>query len=269
MTDVKPIEDYNKFKHLFSSKLKKTLDQNLAFKHLLYELLVDNTAYVIGGYLRDIVYEKESRDIDIIVSSSHYNLIKAVKGSNIDYSINRHNGIKLHLGSFDVDIWSIQNNWAFCSEVVKMNDNDMLESIANGCFYNYDALVINVQNRNMNVRHYNSWARNRTLDIIQKNSIYKKENPTTGANILRALYIHLKYGVELSDNCKNYIKYNLGKIEYTHGEALGGLTEYMLKYPKYSEILDESGMGSILVRYLDELKESQKHPYLDLYDFKM
>jgi hypothetical protein len=121
----------------------------------------------------------------------------------------------------------------------------------------------------MNVRHYNSWAKNRKLDIIQKSNIYKERNPTTEANILRALYIYLKYGVELSDNCKNYIKYNLGKIEYAHGKALDGLMEYMLKYPKYSEILDENRIDSILIQYLKESKESQTSPYLDLYTFKM
>lgn len=55
---LKPISDYNLFKLNFKKEFYSFLESYPIFKFFLYETLVEGTAYVIGGYLRDIANKK-------------------------------------------------------------------------------------------------------------------------------------------------------------------------------------------------------------------
>src|SRR5690554_2901132 len=154
------------------------LNNEQAFKKFLYEIFVYGTAYIVGGFLRDIILKKESRDVDIIVDLSHELLIKIINESGVQYSINRHNGIKVNFDNLQIDLWSIENNWAFKNKLVKLNEEKKLESIAKGCFYNYDSLVINLHTLNMNIRYYSNFYETEKLEILQRKPLYKILNPT-------------------------------------------------------------------------------------------
>jgi hypothetical protein len=234
------ITDYNHFKDKFTSKFRTVLSKNLEFQFFIFDLLTKGTAYVVGGFLRDLSIGQDSRDLDIIFHLPNIDILMAIKSSNLKYSINRFDGIKVFLQDFEVDLWSIEHNWAFKNNIVTINEDDILESIVNGCFYNYDALAINIFTNNINVRHYNNMVKNNTLDIIQKNDLYKKLNPTIEANILRAFYLHSKFGVIFSNNCKSYLKSRIGYLEDLHGSSFRRLCEFKNKYPKYKSLTDKS-----------------------------
>lgn len=121
---------------------------------LFHEIFIYGAAYIVGGYFRDFLNNMPSRDLDIIVDIDNKTLVEIITNSKIDYRENRHGGVKLTTPSLEIDIWCIENNWAFKNHLVRLNDTDKLHSIAKGCFYNYDALVINLNNFSYNLRYY-------------------------------------------------------------------------------------------------------------------
>jgi len=233
------IDDYNDLKGKFQSKLQLVLNNNSNFRKFIYEIFIYGTAYVVGGFLRDIILNKTSRDLDMIVSLSHIQISEILNSSNLSYQMNRLKGFKIKLTDYEVDLWCLENNWAFKENLVVKNDDNILDSISNGCFYNYDALVINVHTNNLNIRHFKMFLETKKLDIIQKNTKYKKLNPTIEANILRAFYLRNLYGIDYSSNCNEYLLSRIGYLDDLYQSSINRLLEYKKKYKKYDDILTE------------------------------
>lgn len=230
------IEDKRLFKELFATRFREVLKEHQEFYEFIMNLLVFGTAYVVGGFVRDSINNKKSRDLDMIVSVTHKKLEELLKSSGLNYSINRMLGIKIELKEFEVDIWSIDNNWAFRDSVVKRNEDYILDNISDGCFYNYDGIVINIHTNNFRANHYNDFVKNRRLDIIQKSKIYKSKNPTVEANILRAIYLNTIYGVDITPNCLSYLVKIINNVSENH-DVRERLNIYLNKYEKYKEYL--------------------------------
>lgn len=259
---LKPIIDYNLFKKQFASKLYETLDEHNSLKTFLYDLIINQgIIYVVGGYLRDILLDQKSRDIDLLVNIKHDLLISILSKSNLDFSINRFNGIKINLPNFEADIWSIDHNWAFEQNLVLKNGDNLLESIANGSFYNYDSLVINVHNLNLNVKNFNELVVTNELDIIQKRSIYQVKNPTIEGNILRAFYIKKRFGVNFSRNCEKYLNQRINYLGDKYDSSINHLLKFIERYPKYKSSLSKDD----LIKFSGELNNT-KDGTLNLFD---
>lgn len=234
----KYFSDVNQIKDLFKDNFTAFLDKNIALKLLLLDIFVDGTAYAIGGYFRDVLNGIESRDIDIIVDIKHELLIEKIILSQIKYDVNRHSGIKLTLDNgLEVDIWSIENNWAFRENLVKLNQEDKLNSIAKGCFFNYDALVINLNNYGFNIRYYKEFQKTKSLDILQRTPLYKNLNPTIEANILRAIYIKKQFNAIFTENTIDYLNNKVSSLHARYGTVTERLIEIKTRYPKYDKIL--------------------------------
>ena len=167
-------------------------------------------------------------------------------------------GVKLKFQHIEVDIWSIHDNWAFANALVKLNDNDKLLSIAKGCFFNYDALVVSVPKFMYNIRYYNEFVTNNELDIIQKQSIYQSKNPTVEANIIRAIYIKKNYGIHFSNNLREYMYKEMLSLQDKYGNALQKLMSVKEQYPKYHLISEKD--------IKETLKELYTGPSLSLFD---
>ncbi|MFH2142170.1 MAG: hypothetical protein ABIJ97_07095 [Bacteroidota bacterium] len=218
---------------------------------LFYEIFVLGTAYVVGGFFRDFLSGKESRDIDIIVDITNSQLAEIIAKSSFSYSVNRQGGIKLKLQNIELDIWSIENNWAFKNNLVKLNEDDKLNSIAKGCFYNYDSLVINLHKFSYNLRYYNDFTKSNKLNILQENSIYKNLNPSVEANILRAFYIKNKFNSSFTDNTSCYLQKKLGHLQDNYSNVVQRLIEIKQKYPKYNELSSER-----IEKYINDIRSN-------------
>jgi len=245
------IEDKILFKKLFATRFREVLKEYPEFYEFIMNLLIYGTAYVVGGFVRDSINNKNSRDLDMITSIPHCQLEGLLKSSKLNYSINRMLGIKIKFDKFEVDIWSIDNNWAFRDSVVKRNEDYILDNISDGCFYNYDGLVINIHTNNFRCNHYNDFVKNRQLDIIQKSKSYKSKNPTIEANIIRAIYLNELYGVNIAPNCMSYLVKMISNVSenYTLKDRLN---LYLNKYEKYKKVLSiEDVMDAIkLIKYI-------------------
>ena len=58
-----PVTDYILFKKEFDSRFKQTVLDNPKLEILCHQLFKIGTAYVVGGFLRDIALGQESRDM--------------------------------------------------------------------------------------------------------------------------------------------------------------------------------------------------------------
>lgn len=232
-------ENFN-LKDKFQTKFQEILTSNIDFREFLYEIFVEGTAYVVGGFLRDILLNKQSRDLDMIVSLPFKKTAEILNSSKLNYQTNRLNGFKIILLDFEVDLWCLENNWAFKENLVVQNDDNILESISNGCFYNYDSLVINIHTNNLNIRHFKEFLETKKLDIIQKNKKYKELSPTIEGNILRAFYLRKLYNIDYTSNCNEYLLSRIGYLNDLFPSAIERLIKSKIKYPKYDETLDEN-----------------------------
>lgn len=184
------IHEVFSIKECLKRRINMTLQKEPELYKLLLQVFVYGTAYIVGGFVRDALLDKQNRDIDIIVEIDKKILYEIIEDSGCSYDINRHGGIKLHLASFDVDIWTIDSNWAFEKGLVNLKESKKcrLECIAKGCFYNYDSLVVNIHDKSFDIHNYRSFLKDKELDILMSSSSYKNLNPTIEANVIRAFY---------------------------------------------------------------------------------
>jgi len=243
--------DYNRIKTEFDFSFNEILRKNYLFRILLYEIFVYGSAYLVGGFLRDLIVNRKSRDIDIIIDLKNDQLVDIIKSSKINFLINRHNGIKLLLDEIEVDMWSIENNWAFKNNLVKLNEGDKLNSIAKGCFYNYDSLVINLHTKGLSLKYYDQFLKKNELDILQKSPSYKLLNPTIEANILRAFYLRKEIGINYSVNTRNYLLKKIGEIRDQDKNPIPELIKTKEKYSKYEKALSDKEVKYYLLELIN------------------
>jgi hypothetical protein len=251
--------NYMAVKEKIIQRLFYVLKENHELQELLYNLFVEGTAFIVGGFIRDAILNKISRDLDIVVTSSHAKLSDLIFSSGLSFKENRFNGFKIFINDWEIDIWSIEDNWAFRTNVVSKNENKLLESIAKGCFYNYDSLVMNINSAKINIKHYNKFLETNTLDIIQKRTLYKKLNPSIEANILRAFYIKNLYNVSFSCNCQSYLSSRIGYLNDKYGSAIERLLIVKYSYPKYDSDLDIE----FIKRCIEDIKQESNQKTFD------
>lgn len=247
-------------KERLKQRIAKTLQKEPVLYELLLHVFVYGTAYIVGGFVRDALLNRQNRDIDIIVEIDKSQLYDIIQEIGCSYDINRHGGVKLHLQTLDADIWTIDSNWAFENGLVHLKENKKkrLECIAKGCFYNYDSLVVNMHDKSFNIHNYRSFLNNKELDILMSSSSYKNLNPTVEANVIRAFYIKHKYGVSFSSQLKEYIFKKVLPLGDSLEEAFNQVLSVKVKYPKYDDYSSEQ----LLADMESLLKEIGQHGIL-------
>jgi len=217
---VKSISNIELFKIEVRNSIANLSNSSPSFARLINSLLEEGGLFLIGGYLRNVANNTaDSRDIDLISTLSTNDIVKIINEIGLIFSINRMEGIKVVCDSIKIDVWSIQKNWSFSKDRVRWDFNTkyrsdiLVKKIADGSFFNFDSLVLDLKNYNCSVSNYNDFVERGILDILRKRGRYKYQNPTREANILRAFFISKKYSVELSDNTKTYIINELNNIE--------------------------------------------------------
>lgn len=221
------------------SAVKKSLSSYRAANPLLSQIMerleLSGDIYIVGGYIRNVCLGGKVRDIDLMVDMDSAKLHNIVKDSGSLYTYNRHGGMKLYTDSVVADIWTMNENWAFKTNSVSLRDDAKLNSIAQGCFYNFDSLVVRLRDYRYNFKYFEEFLNTRKLDIL-KDANYQARNPMLEANILRAFYIKKEYGITFSDRVNKYIFDEIVNLDMYGFNVWERIAIYKEKYPKYKSL---------------------------------
>ncbi len=179
----------------------------------VYGLLASGETFLLGGVLREYkdndFKNSNLRDIDFVVDSKTDSLSQILK----DYhpTVNRFGGYKINCNGLIIDIWSLNETWAFKNKLIKCKDTEYRERLQDTVFLNMDSIVYNLTTKKWFDQNYQLAMKTKILDTVLK------DNPAIPLNILRAIIIKKKYGMLFSDRlnviCKDFINNNINYLE--------------------------------------------------------
>ena len=252
---INPITNVVVFKKKFNSVFNSIKTENPLFEEFIESVIKKNyNIYIIGGFLRDVANDKISRDVDIMVSLPYVELDALIKEKLIVFQQNRLKGYKLKFNTITVDCWSEDNNWAFEKKLIKRNDK-YLDSIANGTFFNFDSIVLHLNTLKLHTKNYNHCIKEGKLDILKKNKTYKNSNPTSEANIIKAIYLAKNFDLKFSPELQEYIFQQINSFKLRFYSFESRLYDFQNKYDKYKNFLNEEILSQSISTIIEEMKK--------------
>lgn len=228
--------DFKQVKYFFNSKRSN----NYGFDLLMKTLEQKGDVIVIGGVIRDIIINKcEPRDIDLIVDTEELDEIMR----NFEFvSKNRFGGYKLNINGLEIDVWSIDNHWAFKEKILKKS----FENIEYSTFLNFDSAFYSVTRDIGCADVFNESMSNSYLDItLEDEYIYK--NPSVATNIIKMFSIKEQWGLNFSDKVDDYISMWVTQ----QNRPLETLYIAREKHYKNKESVNEENLKRYLQKYME------------------
>lgn len=224
--------DTSKIKYEVRSSLNILLKEKPEVNEFYNHLKSYGDLIMVGGALRDLTFQEEPRDLDLIINYQQDDLDKILEGYN--YRRNRFGGYNLRIGNIELDVWSISSHWAFKENIYEC----AFENITRGAFYNFDALALNLQTLDIDIGNFIHTLESKTLDL-NLDEEYVHLNPSPSKNIMRALRLKKTWELSLSEKVTNYCyrwikETNLSledllAIEYKHyGDSILNKLDYDL-----------------------------------------
>lgn len=106
-------------------------------------------AYVIGGCLRDITLRGSAQfkgDIDVVFDGTEKDLLSRLHIWGYNYTRTKFGGYRIDIGSFQLDIWNIDNTWAFKHNLVRPTTPERLLATT---VLNWDAILYRWRTRTL------------------------------------------------------------------------------------------------------------------------
>ncbi|MBA3925671.1 hypothetical protein [Listeria rustica] len=184
-------------------KLDIVLKKDKSVFDFVSQLSNENELIFFGGAIRDLYMSSEivvPRDFDIVLNSSID--IDEVESyfyrSGYAYRKNRFDGFKVEIGKTEVDLWYLDNTWAFKNNKVELS----VENLTSTVYLNLDGIAYNYNGGRLYNTVFEKAEKNKEIDIVLQ------ENPQEKLNLLRALVFKEKYNYSLSENLiKRYLHF--------------------------------------------------------------
>lgn len=188
---------------MFSEKYsKKVLNniRNLERSNPKIELLIkelDNKGEVIliGGAVRDILYNRKPRDYDFVINTYGEELDLTLTG--IDIKRNNFGGYKVNIDNITFDIWALKDTWAFNNEDEQFNGSK--EDLSKSCFFNLDSIWFDFKENKLIADNFEKGINNKILDIIYEPNLYPE------VCVIRAMILKNKFNLKFSRDLSAYI----------------------------------------------------------------
>ncbi|WP_281217264.1 hypothetical protein [Lysinibacillus capsici] len=180
--------------------LREIIRNNYSFKELYLNLLKRYDSCLIGGAIRDFCFDSTPKDLDFVINIPDKNLFTYI--SKFDYKINKFGGYKVILDEIIVDIWSIDNHWAFKNKILPKS----VENLEHTTFYNFDSLVFNLKSDILYSNCFLDGYKKNELDITLDKTHFH-QNPQITSNVYKALKLADQLDLEFSSNTIEYIQY--------------------------------------------------------------
>lgn len=223
--------------------LRDYLEKHYPARILFDELQKMGNVYLIGGVLREIKDNgtiRYLRDIDIVLDTLDENVYKKFINEHTAEK-NRFGGYKVQCQDLIVDMWLLQQTWAYSEHIIKCNPHDYLAKLPETVFLNMDSIVYDIRNNKWYDDRYQEAMRTGVLDVVLE------ENPFLELNIIRSFVIKKKYDMSFSEKLKGII------CDYVHncGKENAILDLYNTQIKRYKkEILSEKELKDEIAKIL-------------------
>ena len=189
-------------KALILKSIENYLNYHPPAEQLFKELYEIGELYLIGGVLREFLDAgdiKNLRDIDIVINTKEIDKFNEIC---LKYQAqkNSFDGYKMMCTDLVVDVWRIEQTWAYRENVVQCQENDYLKNLTRTVFYNIDSIVYDIKKDMWYDDVYKKAKENNMLDIVLE------ENPYIDLNILRGMILQSTYDMEYSSKIKDIVR---------------------------------------------------------------
>jgi hypothetical protein len=172
---------------------EKFLEERPALRIFLTELTKHGDILLFGGAVRDILAHKSPRDYDFVVTLRS-SLLDGIVAA-YDFCKNRFGGYKFALDGLKIDVWALNDTWAFRNKLLSSAPENLTETV----FLNIDSIAINLCQGNVYAKRYREAMQNNLLDIVLA------KHPFPELCVLRTLVYKSTYNVNISSNLKDFI----------------------------------------------------------------
>lgn len=190
------------------------LDSHPPALRLFRSLESAGNLYLIGGILREYLDHHEFsflRDMDIIIQvrdrTAWNDIIK-----KYSFYTNRFGGHKLVCDGLLIDIWPIEDTWAYRNHVIQCPPEEYLHNLPKTVFLNIDGIVYDWTSETWYDSEYRQAINSHLLDVVLP------QNPQIPLNVLRAFVLADRYHLSFSSE--------LTKIIYQSYVACDNLTQF-------------------------------------------
>lgn len=172
--------------------------------------------YLIGGVLREYRDKgaiQDLRDIDIIIDISRRSIWEGILET---YRPKRNNfgGYKLVCSALIVDIWPLEETWAYREGYVVCIPEEYVQSLPETVFLNLDAIVYDFNGDIWYDEKYLDAMNRRVIDVVLE------KNPRILLNILRAMVLKKRYGMRFSDGLRKILREQMEQESDLAGKLL-------------------------------------------------
>lgn len=159
--------------------------------------------YLIGGILREYKDHGDIinlRDIDMIVDvHDEHKWEKLLQTHKM--KTNRFGGQKIQIDDIEVDVWRIENTWAYRER--KVIAADRVKALPQTVFLNIDGIVYDCKSDMWLTEEYDNAMRTQVLDVVLE------DNPQIELNLLRAMVLRKRYHMVYSQRLKETFRKKL------------------------------------------------------------
>jgi predicted nucleotidyltransferase len=188
---------------LLAKRIKKVLyDPNYAGREMravIKALEPLGTIAVFGGMLRDLAASRPaafSSDIDLVISTTRRQDMDS-RLAAFSPKRTRYGGYRISKGGWTIDIWILDDTWAFRTGLVP---EPSFRQLTQTSFFNWDAIVFELATEQLWVPdNYFKTLKNRLLEI----NLEPNANPA--GNVVRALRSVIVEDVRLGPRLASYI----------------------------------------------------------------
>lgn len=175
-------------------------------------ICAEGELYLFGGAIRDVALNgigNFSSDLDFVFNGNNSKLKKLL--SSYDIKENKYGGYRIKISKFDVDIWALENTWAFQKKLVPF---DSVHSLLQTTITNWDSCLFSWNKKSLIISNdYLIHLKTGYLDVVLR------ENPNQIGMLVRVLRCFaLKEANKFSCNLIDLVFENLQ--EYSDSEIL-------------------------------------------------
>lgn len=197
--------------------------------------------YLIGGVLReyrDWEAIRDLRDIDIIIDIRDRNIWEEILETYRPKK-NSFGGYKLECSALIVDIWSLEETWAYRERHIVCEPEEYVRNLPRTVFLNLDAIIYDFNENVWYDEKYQEAMDSRVIDVVLE------KNPRILLNIVRAMVLKKRYGMSFSDRLGKIIREQMklerdfvGKLLEIQEKRYRGL---ILSGEEIEKVLEELG----------------------------